>query len=108
MKAKKESIVENTTEKKEKKPKYINNLLKYSENRKKEQERRVERKIQKERENEGNEFADKEAFVTNAYKEKLEELRLAEESDRREQAIDGILYLSKCSPNFLIRINFVL
>ena len=48
-------------------PKYIGNLLKHAEVRKKEEERRVERQVQKERESEGKEFADKEAFVTSAY-----------------------------------------
>lgn len=90
MKSKKESVIANESQQKEKKPKYIKSLLKFSENRKKEQERRVERKIQKERESEGNLFADKEAFVTTAYKLKLEEIKVAEENDRREQAIDGL------------------
>lgn len=49
------------------KPKYISNLLKFAEVRKKEEERRIERQVQKEREAEGNEFADKDAFVTSAY-----------------------------------------
>lgn len=35
--------------------------------RKREQERRIERSVQKEREKEGDEFADKESFVTAAY-----------------------------------------
>ena len=35
--------------------------------RKKEQERRIERNVQREREKEGDEFADKESFVTGAY-----------------------------------------
>ena len=48
-------------------PKYINNLLKFAEARKKEDERRIERQVQKEREAEGDEFADKDAFVTSAY-----------------------------------------
>ena len=91
MKSQKQSKEDNATETKDKpKAKYINNLLKYSENRKKENERRVERKIQKERESEGNEFEDKEQFVTNAYKEKLEEIKAAEELERKEEAIEGI------------------
>ena len=48
-------------------PKYISNLLKFAETRKKEEERRVERQVQKEREAEGSEYADKDAFVTSAY-----------------------------------------
>lgn len=48
-------------------PKYIANLLKSAAVRKREQERRIERGVQKERENEGDQFADKESFVTAAY-----------------------------------------
>lgn len=92
IKSQKQSKEEIGCEHKEKqRPKYINNLLKFSENRKKENERRIERKIQKEREAEGNQFADKEEFVTNAYKEKLEEIKVAEERDRKEEAIEGII-----------------
>ncbi|PNJ34410.1 NSRP1 isoform 17, partial [Pongo abelii] len=58
---------------KDRKPKYIHNLLKAVEIRKKEQEKRMEKKIQREREMEKGEFDDKEAFVTSAYKKKLQE-----------------------------------
>lgn len=51
----------------EKKSKYINKLMKSAEMRKLENERRKERKVLKERENEGGEFDDKEEFVTSAY-----------------------------------------
>ena len=51
----------------EKKSKYINKLMKSAEIRKIENERRKERKVLKERENEGGEFDDKEEFVTSAY-----------------------------------------
>lgn len=47
-------------------------------------------KIQKEREREGEEFADKEVFVTSAYKKKLEELRLEEEKEKREEYLEKI------------------
>lgn len=43
------------------------------------------KKIQREREAEGDEFADKEKFVTEAYKRKQEEDRLAEEEERRRE-----------------------
>ncbi|XP_038208458.1 nuclear speckle splicing regulatory protein 1 [Zerene cesonia] len=76
--------------KEEKKPKYIENLLKTANKRKIENERRVERQIQKEREKEGEEFADKEVFVTSAYKKKLEELRLEEEKEKREEYLEKI------------------
>jgi hypothetical protein len=38
--------------------------------------------IQREREMEGDEFKDKEAFVTQAYKDQLAEIRRAEEEER--------------------------
>ncbi|TRY98392.1 hypothetical protein DNTS_021811 [Danionella cerebrum] len=74
---------------KDKKPKYINQLLRAVEERKKEQERRDERKIQKEREAEGEQFADKEAFVTSAYREKLKERQEELEREKREAEIEG-------------------
>ncbi|CAH2102581.1 unnamed protein product [Euphydryas editha] len=74
----------------EKKPRYIENLIKTANKRKLENERRVERQIQKEREKEGDEFADKEVFVTSAYKKKLEELRLEEEKEKYEDFLESI------------------
>lgn len=49
----------------------------------------MERKIQKEREMEGGEFAHKESFVTSAYKKKLQERAEEEERERREAALEG-------------------
>lgn len=69
--------------------------------RKREEERRVERKVQKEREEEGSQFADKEAFVTSAYKKKMQEQQEQEERERREAAMEGemhsltVLHLAK-------------
>ncbi|XP_069471353.1 nuclear speckle splicing regulatory protein 1 [Ambystoma mexicanum] len=80
---------------KEKKPKYIQSLLQAVEVRKKEQEKRMEKKIQKEREAEGAEFEDKEAFVTSAYKKKLEERAEEEEQEKREAAIEASLDVTK-------------
>lgn len=79
-----------TSGKKEKKARYVEQLLKTAEHRQKEQERRSEKKIQKEREEEGDEFADKEAFVTSSYKEKLKELAETEARDRRERQCEGM------------------
>lgn len=70
-------------------PKYIHQLMRAVEDRKKEQERREERKIQKEREAEGEKFADKDAYVTSAYKQKLLELKEEEEREKREAQIEG-------------------
>ncbi|KAL8198991.1 UNVERIFIED_CONTAM: Nuclear speckle splicing regulatory protein 1 [Gekko kuhli] len=81
--------------KEEKKPKYIQNILKAAELRKKEQEKRMEKKIQKEREMEGGAFDDKEAFVTSAYKKKLQERAEEEERERREAALEACLDVTK-------------
>ncbi|KII74038.1 Nuclear speckle splicing regulatory protein 1 [Thelohanellus kitauei] len=48
-------------------PKYMNDLLKVAAFRKRERARRMDRKIQKEREEEGDEFADTEVYITDAY-----------------------------------------
>lgn len=70
-------------------PKYIHQLMKAVDERKKEQERREERKIQKEREAEGEKFADKDAYVTSAYKKKLLERQEELEREKREAEIEG-------------------
>ncbi|XP_055382540.1 nuclear speckle splicing regulatory protein 1 [Condylostylus longicornis] len=74
----------------ERKPKYIGRLLQQAERRKLENERRIERQVQKEREAEGDQFKDKESFVTSAYKKKLEELKKAEEEEKREEYLEAI------------------
>jgi hypothetical protein len=75
-------------------PKYMTNLLRSAEIRKRDQLRARDRQLAKEREAEGDEFADKEAFVTSAYKaqqaemrkvEEEEALREKEEEERRKQ-----------------------
>ncbi|XP_067138438.1 nuclear speckle splicing regulatory protein 1-like [Centruroides vittatus] len=80
---------------KDRKPKYIGSLMKAAELRKKEYERRIERQIQKEREKEGNEFEDKEAFVTSSYKKKLLEKQEEEERERRQKELEGIVFILK-------------
>ncbi|CAN9501134.1 unnamed protein product [Ophioblennius macclurei] len=79
----------------DKRPKYIQQLMKAVDDRKKEQERREERKIQKEREAEGEQFADKEAYVTSAYKQKLLEQKEEQERENREAAIEAALDVRK-------------
>lgn len=76
--------------KESRKPKYISRLLQCAERRKIESERRLERMIQKERELEGEQFKDKETFVTSAYRKKLEELRKAEEREKHEEYLEAI------------------
>ncbi|EGW12177.1 EF-hand calcium-binding domain-containing protein 5 [Cricetulus griseus] len=80
---------------KDRKPKYIHNLLKAVEIRKKEQEKRMEKKIQREREMEKGEFDDKEAFVTSAYKKKLEERAEEEEREKKAAALEARLDVTK-------------
>ncbi|XP_011313685.1 nuclear speckle splicing regulatory protein 1 [Fopius arisanus] len=78
-----------------KQPKYIHNLLKAAERRKIEQEHRMERMVQKEREAEGEKFADKESFVTSAYREKLEQFKKIEEEEERMDRLEAIADVTK-------------
>lgn len=70
--------------------KYINKLLVAAEKRKVEYETRLERKVQKEREAEGDKYKDKEVFVTAAYREKLEAMKKAAEEAQREEYLENI------------------
>ncbi|KOC66181.1 Nuclear speckle splicing regulatory protein 1 [Habropoda laboriosa] len=78
-----------------KKPRYIQNLLKAAERRKKEQEYRIERMVQKEREAEGAMYADKESFVTSAYRAKLEEFKRMEEEENKMDRLEAIADVKK-------------
>lgn len=78
-----------------KQPKYIHNLLKAAERRKTEQEHRMERMVQKEREAEGEQFADKESFVTSAYRDKLEQFKKMEEEEERMDRLEAIADVTK-------------
>ncbi|KAG5915772.1 hypothetical protein E4U42_007917 [Claviceps africana] len=74
------------TEDVERKPKYMKSLLQAAEVRKRDALIAEEKKIAREREAEGDEFADKEKFVTEAYRKQQEEnKRLEEEEKRREE-----------------------
>lgn len=68
----------------ERKPKYINNLLDAAARRKQDQQVAKEKMLQREREAEGDEFADKEKFVTGAYKEQQAENRRLEEEEKKK------------------------
>ncbi|KAI9509626.1 coiled-coil domain-containing protein 55-domain containing protein [Russula earlei] len=67
-------------ESKERKPKYISGLLTSAATRRLDYLRAEEKMFQREREAEGDEFRDKEAFVTQAYKDQM-----AEEERKREE-----------------------
>lgn len=60
--------------------------------RKIEQELAYERKVQKERETEGEAFSDKDSFVTLSYIKKLEERAAIEERLKREEEIESKCY----------------
>lgn len=63
----------------------MGNLLAAAEVRKRDQLRAKEKMLAKEREAEGDEFADKEKFVTGAYKRQQEEMRRLEEEEARKE-----------------------
>ncbi|KAF9582891.1 hypothetical protein BGW38_010618 [Lunasporangiospora selenospora] len=72
----------------ERKPKYVLALLQAAETRKRDRQVAEERRIERERELEGEEFKDKEMFITPAYKAQKEAMRLAEEEEkRRDEAV---------------------
>lgn len=62
-------------------PKYMGSLLRSAEVRKRDQLRARDKLLAREREAEGDEFADKEKFVTSAYKAQQEEVRRIEEEE---------------------------
>lgn len=68
-----------------KKPKYMSQLLAASEVRKRDAVRAKEKMLAKEREAEGDEFADKEKFVTAAYKRQQAAMREAEAEEARRE-----------------------
>ena len=71
-----------TQEDKERKPKYMGNLLAAAAVRKRDATIAEEKKLAREREAEGEEYADKEKFVTSAYKKQQEENRRLEEEEK--------------------------
>jgi hypothetical protein len=75
-----------STEDQERKPKYMSNLLAAAAVRKRDATIAEEKRLAREREAEGEEFADKEKFVTSAYKKQQEEARQLEEEERAREA----------------------
>lgn len=75
-------------ESKERKPKYISGLLTSAATRRLDYLRAEEKMIQRERQAEGDEFRDKDAFVTQAYKDQMAEVRRAEEEEKRREEIE--------------------
>jgi coiled-coil domain-containing protein 55 len=69
----------------ERKSRYMDGLLASADVRKRDQLRYREKVLQREREAEGEDFADKEKFVTGAYKQQQEEVRRMEEEEKRKE-----------------------
>ncbi|PSN74000.1 hypothetical protein BS50DRAFT_467815, partial [Corynespora cassiicola Philippines] len=67
------------------KSKYMDKLFEQAETRKKDQLRAKDKLLKREREAEGDAFADKEKFVTGAYKAQQEEVKKAEEEEKKRQ-----------------------
>ena len=57
--------------------------------------------MQREREAEGDLYQDKESFVTQAYKDQMEEVRRAEEEERKRDGMDFILQIPTVATNFI-------
>ncbi|KAI6783830.1 uncharacterized protein J7T54_001706 [Emericellopsis cladophorae] len=74
-----------TKEDKERKPKYMRGLMEAADVRKRDQLIAEEKKIAREREEEGDEYADKEKFVTEAYKRQQEENKKLQEEEKRKE-----------------------
>lgn len=69
----------------EKKPKYFSALQQAASQRERDRQIAEEKRLKREREAEGEEFADKEKFVTEAYKRQQEENRRLEEEEKRRE-----------------------
>ena len=69
----------------ERQPRYMEKALAAAEVRKRDQLRAKDKMLQREREAEGEDFADKAKYVTGAYKRQQEEVRRMEEEERRKE-----------------------
>jgi len=77
-----------TIEEQERKPKYMSSIIAAAVVRKRDATIAEEKKLARDREAEGEEFADKEKFVTSAYKKQQEENRRIEEEERIKEALE--------------------
>ena len=67
--------------------------MKAAENRKRENERRTERVVQKEREEEKGKYNDSEVFVTGAYRKKMLEMQKLEDEEKRKDQMEGVYFM---------------
>ena len=79
--------------------KYISKLKKVADRRKLEQDIIYERKVQREMEEEGLEYGDKDTFLTSAYRKKLEERKLMEEELKEAAKREGVCVIT-CARDF--------
>ncbi|KHJ75198.1 hypothetical protein OESDEN_25186 [Oesophagostomum dentatum] len=84
-----EKIAEKKKADKERKSKYALDIIKAHKRRELEQQSREERQQQKERIEEGDQFADKEVFVTDAYRKQMEEVQKFREEEAYEKRFNG-------------------
>ncbi|KAK6050281.1 hypothetical protein COOONC_12214 [Cooperia oncophora] len=85
-----EKIAERKKADKERKSKYALDIIKAHKRRELEQQSREERLQQKERAQEGDEFADKEVFVTGAYRKQMEEVQKFREEEAYEKRFNEL------------------
>lgn len=71
------------------KPQYMSNIRKMAEVRDRDRRIAEDKKMQREREAEGDAFDDKETFVTEAYKQQQEENKKLEEAERRREEAEA-------------------
>ncbi|EJD53000.1 hypothetical protein AURDEDRAFT_142078 [Auricularia subglabra TFB-10046 SS5] len=77
-------------EEKERKPKYISGLLATAETRRLDRLRADEKLYQREREQEGEEFAGKPSYVTDGYLAQVQETRAAEEAEKAREGMSAL------------------
>ncbi|CAJ0598661.1 unnamed protein product [Cylicocyclus nassatus] len=85
-----EKIAERKKADKERKSKYALDIIKAHKRRELEQQSREERQQQKERVEEGGQFADKEVFVTGAYRKQMEEVQKFREEEEYEKRFNEL------------------
>ncbi|CAK7236353.1 hypothetical protein SCUCBS95973_009578 [Sporothrix curviconia] len=87
--ARKATADDNDYEESRRKPQYMTNIRKMAEVRERDRRIAEDKKMQREREAEGNAFDNKETFVTEAYKQQQEENRRLEEAERKREEAEA-------------------
>ncbi|KAJ1724115.1 hypothetical protein LPJ53_001577 [Coemansia erecta] len=78
-----------TSDKDDRRPKYMEKLIETAQQRQVQKEVARERLLDKQRAREGDEFADKESFVTKGYQKQKEERRRMVEDEERKEALEA-------------------